>query len=51
MRIGRERLIEIMGQLSGSFTPEAVDDLIPAYWEPADYFSFKKNQNLWNKVR
>lgn len=51
MRIGRERLIEIMSQLSGSFSPEAVDDLIPAFWEPADYFSVKKNQNLWNRVR
>ena len=51
MRIGRERLMEIMSQLSGNFSPEAVDDLIPAFWEPADYFSFKKNQNLWNKVR
>ncbi len=51
MRIGRERLMEIMGQLSGNFSPEAVDDLIPCCWEPADYFSFKKNQNLWNKVR
>ena len=43
--------MEIMGQLSGNFSLEAVDDLIPCCWEPADYFSFKKNQNLWNKVR
>jgi len=32
-------------------TPDAIDDLIPSHWEPADYFSFKKNQNLWNKSR
>ncbi|GGF78854.1 hypothetical protein [Alteromonas lipolytica] len=51
LNIGRERLMEIMSLLSASFSPEAVDDLIPAYWEPADYFSFKKNQNLWNRVR
>ncbi|MDC8829620.1 hypothetical protein [Alteromonas gilva] len=51
MRIGRERLMEIMSLLSGNFSPDAVDDLIPSHWEPADYFSFKKNQNLWNKSR
>ncbi|NVK54351.1 MAG: hypothetical protein HWE26_01945 [Alteromonadaceae bacterium] len=51
MRIGRERLMEIMRLLSGSFTPDAIDDLIPSHWEPADFFSFKKNQNLWNKSR
>ncbi|WP_414827884.1 hypothetical protein [Alteromonas sp. H39] len=51
MRIGRERLIEIMSQLSDNFTPDAIDDLVPSFWEPSDYFSFKKNQNLWNKAR
>lgn len=51
MRIGRERLMEIMSQLSDNFTPDAIDDLVPSFWEPADYFSFKKNQNLWNKAR
>lgn len=51
MRVGRERLMEIMSQLSGNFSPEAVDDLIPGFWEPADYFSVKKNQNLWNKAQ
>lgn len=51
MRIGRERLTEIMSQLSDNFTPDAIDDLVPSFWEPSDYFSFKKNQNLWNKAR
>lgn len=49
MRIGRERLTEIMDKLSGSFTPDAIDELVPGYWEPFDYFLFKKHQNLWNR--
>ncbi len=49
MRIGRERLTEIMDKLSASFTPDAIDELVPSYWEPHDFFSFKKHQNLWNR--
>ncbi|WP_189408085.1 hypothetical protein [Alteromonas halophila] len=49
MRIGRERLTEIMDKLSANFTPDAIDDLVPSYWEPFDYFLFKKHQNLWNR--
>ncbi|MCW8092559.1 hypothetical protein OPS28_12145 [Alteromonas ponticola] len=49
MRIGKDRLIEIMSQLSKDFDPEDVDQLVPPFWEPNDFFSFKKNQNMWNK--
>ncbi|MCU7555961.1 hypothetical protein OCL06_15330 [Alteromonas sp. ASW11-19] len=51
MKMGEDRLKEIMSQLSGNFTPDAIDDLIPSFWEPADYFAYKNNQNLWNRGR
>ncbi|ANB21960.1 hypothetical protein A6K25_12165 [Alteromonas stellipolaris] len=50
MNVDKARLKEIMSQLSSNFTPDAVDDLIPSFWEPHDYFSFKKHQNLWSKT-
>lgn len=49
MRIGKERLMEIMSGLSSDFTPDALDDLVPSYWEPFDFFSFKNHQNIWAK--
>ena len=49
MRVGQERLGEIMSQLSSNFTPDALDDLVPSFWEPYDFFGFKKHQNLWAK--
>jgi hypothetical protein len=49
MRIGKERLMEIMSGLSSDFTPDALDDLVPSYWEPYDFFSFKNHQNIWAK--
>nr|WP_211162853.1 hypothetical protein [Alteromonas ponticola] len=49
MRIGKDRLIEIMSQLSSDFDPEDVNQLVPPFWEPNDFFSYKKNQNIWNK--
>ncbi|WP_334020459.1 hypothetical protein [Alteromonas sp. S015] len=49
MRVGKERLSEIMRQLSSNFTSDALDDLVPSFWEPYDFFSFKKHQNLWAK--
>lgn len=49
LRIGRDRLLQIMQQLSKDVQPDAVDDLVPPLWEPSDYFSVKKNQNIWNK--
>lgn len=50
MRVGKDRLREIMSQLSSNFTPDAVDDLVPSFWEPYDFFAFKKHQNLWAKT-
>lgn len=49
MRMGENRLKEIMSQLSGNFSADAIEDLVPSFWEPYDYFSYKKHQNLWNK--
>ena len=49
LRMGQDRLGEIMSQLSSNFTPDAVDDLVPSFWEPFDFFGFKKHQNLWLK--
>ncbi|MFZ8200495.1 hypothetical protein [Alteromonas portus] len=49
MRVGQDRLGEIMSQLSNNFTPDALDDLVPSFWEPYDFFGFKKHQSLWTK--
>ena len=49
MHVGKDRLSEIMSQLSSNFTPDALDDLVPSFWEPYDFFGFKKHQNLWAK--
>ena len=49
MRLGKEKLHEIMSQLSNNFTPDEIDNLVPSFWEPYDYFGFKKHQNLWAK--
>ncbi|QPG06669.1 hypothetical protein IT774_05825 [Salinimonas marina] len=49
MRIGRDRISEIMSQLQSNFNDKSVDGLAPPYWEPADYFAEKKHQNLWKR--
>jgi len=49
MRVGEARLKEIMSQLSSNLTADALNELIPSFWEPYDFFSFKRHQNLWNK--
>lgn len=49
MRVGEKRLGEIMSVLSKNFTTDAIDELIPSFWEPYSFFGFKKHQNLWNK--
>lgn len=49
MRLGEARLEEIMAQLSSNFTKNSLDDLVPSFWEPHDFFGFKKHQNLWTK--
>lgn len=48
-KIDKARLIEIMHKLVHEFDPADAANLIPTYWEPYEYFSEKKNQNLWNK--
>ncbi len=50
MRVGKEKLNQIMSQLSNNFTPDEIDNLVPSFWEPYDYFGFKKHQNLWAKL-
>ncbi|QJR82213.1 hypothetical protein CA267_016370 [Alteromonas pelagimontana] len=49
MRVGKDRLIEIMSQLSNNFNSEDIDNLVPPLWEPNEFFSNKRNQNLWNR--
>ncbi|GMM69424.1 hypothetical protein MTsDn1_27190 [Alteromonas sp. MTD1] len=49
MRMGKERLMEIINQLSSNVSSDAVEDLVPSFWEPHDFFGYKKHQNLWVK--
>ena len=49
MRLGKDRLIEIMSLLSADYDPNNAEELIPSCWDPRDYFSLKKHQNLWNR--
>lgn len=49
MRLGKERLVEIMSLLSSDYDPNNAEELIPSCWDPRDYFSYKKHQNLWNR--
>lgn len=49
MRIDRSRLIEIMSQLTKNFNEDDLDQVIPAFWEPSDFFSDKRNQTAWKK--
>jgi hypothetical protein len=51
-KVSSERLNEILKKLWSNFenrTSEA--EFIPRCWEPHEYFSYIKNQNLWNKSR
>jgi hypothetical protein len=48
-KVDKARLIEIMQKLVHQFEPADVANLIPAYWEPHEYFSDKRNQNLWSE--
>ncbi|MBU3023317.1 hypothetical protein [Aestuariibacter sp. A3R04] len=49
MRIDRSRLIEIMGQMTNNFNEDDLDKVIPAFWEPSDFFSDKRHQSAWKK--
>ena len=49
-RISEERLLEILSKLVSNFEERKNMSLLPKCWHPDEYFSFIKNQNLWNKV-
>ena len=49
-RISEERLLEILSKLVSNFEERKNMPLLPRCWHPDEYFSFIKNQNLWNKV-
>lgn len=49
-KIPNDRLLDIMKNLSHDFNPENVEEMLPSFWEPYEYFSIKKNQNLWSRA-
>lgn len=49
-RISEERLLEILSKLVSNFEERKNMPLLPKFWCPDEYFSYVKNQNLWNKV-
>uniref|UniRef100_UPI0040475CEC hypothetical protein n=1 Tax=Rheinheimera sp. TaxID=1869214 RepID=UPI0040475CEC len=49
-RISEERLLEILSKLVSNFEERKNMPLLPRCWYPEEYFSYVKNQNLWNKV-
>ncbi|MEP2653514.1 MAG: hypothetical protein ABJH06_16140 [Paraglaciecola sp.] len=46
-KIDSNRLKTIMKTLSYSFKVDDIETLVPPFWEPHEYFSDRKNQNLW----
>ncbi|MEY8197922.1 MAG: hypothetical protein RPS47_01640 [Colwellia sp.] len=51
MKVSPERLKEILRHLWSNFeNRQEQHDLIPKYWHPYEYFSFAKQQNMWNKA-
>lgn len=49
-RISEERLLEILSKLVSNFEERKNMALLPKCWHPQEYFSYTKNQNLWNKA-
>ena len=49
-KMSEERLLEILSKLVSNFEERKNMELIPKCWFPDEYFSYSKNQNLWNKV-
>lgn len=49
-KMSEERLLEILSKLASNFTERSQMDLIPKCWHPDEYFTYMKNQNLWNKT-
>lgn len=49
-KFSENRLREILSKLWDNYTEHhQIDELIPRYWHPYQYFSLVKYQNLWNK--
>jgi hypothetical protein len=48
-KINPARLEEILSKLVSNFEERRNLDLIPSYWNPYGFFSYKKLQNLWKK--
>ena len=49
-KISEERLREILSKLVSNLDERTSMDLIPKCWHPDEFFSFVRNQNLWNRV-
>ncbi|MDX5407258.1 MAG: hypothetical protein LPK11_09510 [Chromatiaceae bacterium] len=49
-KISEDRLLEILSKLVSNFEERKNMPLLPKCWHPDEYFSYVKNQNLWNKV-
>jgi hypothetical protein len=49
-KVSEERLLEILSKLVSNFEERKTMPLLPKCWHPGEYFSFVKNQNLWNRV-
>lgn len=48
--MSKERLLEILSKLVSNFEERKNMALLPKYWYPDEYFSYGKNQNLWNRT-
>ncbi|WNO61244.1 hypothetical protein [Rheinheimera sp. MMS21-TC3] len=48
--ISQERLLEIFKLLVSNYEERKNMSLLPKCWHPDEYFSYVKNQNLWNRV-
>lgn len=49
-KINPARLEEILRQLASNFKERKEMDIIPSYWNPYGFFSYKKLQNLWKRT-
>ena len=49
-KISEDRLREILSKLWSNYDAKVDLELIPSCWQPHEYFSYKKHQNLWNKA-
>lgn len=48
--MSKERLNEILELLSSNYMERKELDLLPRCWQTQEFFSEKKNQNIWNKT-